>query len=242
MLKKGQVTIFIIIAILVIAGVILFFMFKDKIKTNAIPSDFEGVHQKVEECLEFTSQEAILHIGQHGGYYEPDDSIAVNYFGENIPYYYLDNEKHIPEKEIIEEELNNYIEDKIGNCLDFENFISQGLDINSGGLEVETMVEEDYVELNMKYDLTVSKGEETHLFEEFEQDIYFNVIELLDSSKEIIDNYSEEPGIVCVSCLNEIAIERELKMNSNFFNNNTILTIFFEKEENPLEWRFAMGP
>jgi len=246
MLKRGQVTIFIIIAILIVAVVVSYFViFEGNIQANKIPKNLEPIYQRVEECLELTSEEALIYIGQYGGYYNVPESIALDYFGEKIPYYYLDNQENIPEKERIELELNNYTNDKIENCLNFEDFISQGLNISSGKPEILTLIKENSVKFSMNYLLAVSMEDETQVLKEFNVVAPFNINELLDSSKEIVDDYSKEPGVLCISCLNEISIKNEINISSIFFENNTIITISSEglegNNKNKLNWVFAMG-
>jgi len=245
-MKKGQVTMFIIFAIFIVGIIAIYFtIFNGSNQENGIQKDFPPIYQKVQECLEIISEEATIYVGQHGGYYNVPDSMALDYFGKKVPYYYLNNQMNIPERERVELELNNYINDKIENCLNFENFISQGFNVSSKNPEVTTSIKDDYIEIKMNCHLVVSRESKTQIFEEFNGITPFNVIELLDSSKEIVDDYSKEPGVLCVSCLNDISIKNRVTINSNFFNNNTIFEITSENEEegseNKLKWIFVVG-
>ena len=54
-LKRGQVTIFIIIAVILVSSVILFFIFRESIVSREIPVSIEPVYTSFLTCLEFTS-------------------------------------------------------------------------------------------------------------------------------------------------------------------------------------------
>ena len=87
MTKKGQVTLFIIIGIVILISAVLFFMLKGSIQRKEIapgvsmiveelPSQFLPVQPFVEKCLEKTSREALEILGQRGGYIYTDKLIA----------------------------------------------------------------------------------------------------------------------------------------------------------------------
>ena len=71
MLKRGQVTIFIIIAILIVAVVVIFFMFRDNLGIgSSLPSYAENVYTFTQSCIEDSAKEVIYDVGQGGGYYK----------------------------------------------------------------------------------------------------------------------------------------------------------------------------
>jgi hypothetical protein len=52
MRNKAQVTIFIILAIIIVALATLFFVFKDRLLPDRIPSDINPIHNTFVSCLE----------------------------------------------------------------------------------------------------------------------------------------------------------------------------------------------
>src|SRR3989338_7169716 len=74
-MKKGQVTLFVIIGILIILGVALFLIFRERsvpteqtISSIQIPSEFSPLNEFVTSCVTQVSKDAIIKAGQHGGY------------------------------------------------------------------------------------------------------------------------------------------------------------------------------
>ena len=62
MKKKGQVTIFIIIAIILIVAVSFYFVLKDDISVDKIPTEVEPVYTNLISCLEETTEEGIEYL------------------------------------------------------------------------------------------------------------------------------------------------------------------------------------
>jgi len=245
MKKKGQVTIFIIIAIILIAAVTLYFVFKDKISVDDIPSEIEPVYTNLISCIEETTEEGVEYLALHGGYYETPKSISITYFTEEIPYYYLNSKTYVPSVEKIEEELENYIYNYLSNCLNFEDFEEQGYDVNEGDLLVSANIKEDEIKVKLDYPLTIRKGGSTKRLREFEIEMNSNIEKLLLISEEIVNSYSKKPGFVCVTCLEEISeANDDLQITSAPFS--TTITeeeaIFFliTSHETELNWKFAV--
>jgi hypothetical protein len=91
-LKKGQVSIFVIMGIIIIVGVISFFVFRGNIG-NEDDVDFEvqEVYSFVQECIIQTGEDAIYHIGSTGGYViPPEKSLLIDFNDgsyEEVAYY-----------------------------------------------------------------------------------------------------------------------------------------------------------
>ena len=112
--KKAQVTIFIIIALIIIAGVILFFTFRENVSEKTdYPPKTAGIYNFVEECIEQKGEEALYFIGQHGGYYFTPKPLV----SPGIPFYLISGRNYSPSKEKIENEISKYINDALLECI-----------------------------------------------------------------------------------------------------------------------------
>ena len=77
-MKRGQVTVFVIIGLVLVVAIGLVFMYKDKIITTqeklgegvALSESEQEVQVIVENCLEETAKEAIILLGYQGLYIE----------------------------------------------------------------------------------------------------------------------------------------------------------------------------
>ncbi len=248
--KRGQVTIFIIIAIILIAAVALYFVFRDKISIDNIPSEIEPVYINIISCLEETIEEGVEYLVLHGGYYEVPKSISITYFTEDIPYYYLNSREYVPSVERVERELKNYIHNYLSNCLNFEDFEEQGYEIREGDLLVSVNIKEEEIRTKLDYPLTLTKGDSTKSLREFESIIEFNIPKFIETSQEIVSSYSEKPGFVCMTCLEEISEVQNVEIKATpvqdvsiFEENNIIWFSISDKEDysiDKLNWMFIV--
>jgi len=91
--KRGQVTLFIIIAIVLVAAVLFYLLILPKITKPAISTEeaqkllaaqVEPIKKYVTDCVEKTFKKCVILIGYQGGYYNPIRKIqAGNY---SVPY------------------------------------------------------------------------------------------------------------------------------------------------------------
>ena len=96
--KKGQVTIFIIIAILIIAGVIAYFFLRTSLIKTSIPENVQPIYTTFLTCLEDDASTGINVLQSQGGYiflpeFEPGSlympfSSQLNFLGVGVPYWY----------------------------------------------------------------------------------------------------------------------------------------------------------
>ena len=95
--RKGQITLFIIIGIVILISTALFFMLKSKITREEIapgvsmiveelPSAFLPVQPFIEKCIEKTAKQGLVILGQRGGYIYTDklNSRAASTEGDSI--------------------------------------------------------------------------------------------------------------------------------------------------------------
>lgn len=80
--KKSQVTLFIIIGIIILAGATVIFMLRGRVSempaevavAERVPDEFKPIKDFIESCLNKKLKEAFIIIGQHGGYLDMSDA------------------------------------------------------------------------------------------------------------------------------------------------------------------------
>ena len=141
--KRAQVTIFIIIAIVLVAGVAGFFLLRDKIAITRLHASIEPAYNTFLACLAENTEVGIDVLETHGGYIELPDfepgsvhmpfSSQLNFLGNPIPYWYYVSgnaieKEQVPSKTKMEEQLQNFIEERIRGC-DFAGYYDEGFEI-----------------------------------------------------------------------------------------------------------------
>ncbi|MFC1733401.1 hypothetical protein ACFL6I_24135 [candidate division KSB1 bacterium] len=86
--KRGQITLFIIIGVVILSALGLFLYLRGQVaeEEEFVPADIAPIKVFVDKCLEETAKDAILVVSLQGGYYlAPENSL--NFLGLKIPYY-----------------------------------------------------------------------------------------------------------------------------------------------------------
>ena len=140
--KRGQLTVFIIVAILIVGGLLIYFAVRGGYAVQ-LPKNMEPVYDYYLSCLDATAREGLSLLGEQGGYIEVPEFVPgsqympfsshLDFFGQPVPYWmYVSGnnllKEQVPTKKMMERELEAYIEDRITNC-DFSDFELQGYDV-----------------------------------------------------------------------------------------------------------------
>jgi hypothetical protein len=199
--KNGQVTIFIIIAILLVVGVIAYFSLRTILIKTPIPANIQPIYTTFLACFEEDTATGISILQSQGGYislpeFEPGSeympfSSQLNFFGNSIPYWYYVSgnniqKEQIPTKKNMGQQLGTFIEDRINKC-NFNSYYEQGFEISLSEPEAKTTIKDNEVEVNLNANLNVSKGNESILIRNHKVTVKSKLGSLYDSAKEIYD-------------------------------------------------------
>lgn len=131
MRKKGQITIYIILGILLVLLALLISYLSQRTAKAPIeeeikvPSEARPVFNYVSNCLGITAKQGLLIQGLQGGYIKipediektPTSYILADDLGViKIPYWYYEGEERAPTKEFMQEALAKYIDENLPLC------------------------------------------------------------------------------------------------------------------------------
>ncbi len=160
MSKRGQITIFIIIGILMLGATALAFYSQEISSFFApeFPVDSE-INQYVTSCLQGTADEALAIIGKNGGYLYPSDQTLAYSENRKLVLEYKDHKTALPQAADIEARLERYLNDNFEYCLnDFSAYKQRGIVVNAGKPQIKATVGTDSVQFNVDYDVAFTKG------------------------------------------------------------------------------------
>lgn len=199
--KKGQVTIFIIIAILIIAFGALVYLYYPKIFPGS-SNESKNPATFIQECLEEEIEDNLKTISSQGGNYIINGSSGYFYKKNNeddgryVRYLcYTDENYNVPcinqepfLREHVELEVLNSINESIKTCFDnmVKDYDTKGYntDLKRGKTDVQIIPGEVYTDFNST--LTLTKGDESETYRNFEIKIKSNLYEILEVSKNIL--------------------------------------------------------
>ncbi len=171
--RRAQMTIFVIIAIVIVAGIVIYFIVRDRLGLGGISSELQPVFEHYEECIKQEARTAIELAESQGGFinvdYEPGSEYApfssqLNFLGFPIPYWYYVSgngliKEQVPLRGDIENGIAEYVEERANDC-DFESFYAQGFSISLDEADAKVGIDEDNVNVEVNSEIVVSKGDE----------------------------------------------------------------------------------
>jgi len=195
-MKRGQVTIFIIVGVVLVASVLGFFFLTERGGGLLSPSDLSP-QDSVKVCIREAVEESLDKILLNGGEIEASKTILYN--GEEWNYLCYINESYYPGYNIhpmlelqIEREIEEEIEEEIGDCFDRmrESFEDEGFDVDEGAMSYSVDLLPGYVAVNLKKNVELSGETGTRSFEDFGVEVLSPVFDLVRIAREIVNGES----------------------------------------------------
>jgi len=188
--KRGQLTIFIIIAI-VIAVILLLYFFYDDIAIKIFPSTAQSNFQKcvqddLDAVLEIISNQGGSIVPAHYTYY---DNHPVEYLCYTNQYYTTCVNQQPMLKSHIERELNTYLEPKLKACAETlkKNLQTQGYEVRGSDFDVNVELVLNNIEINIDSDMTLAKEGEAVRFSQYGFSIRSSLYNLIMFTNSILN-------------------------------------------------------
>lgn len=225
--QKAQISIFIIIAIIIVAIIAVIFISRGGLDLGGgnVNPTVAPVYSFVEDCSKETLEDAIYYIGQSGGYFFiPEKSTETG-----IAFYVYDGENLMPSKKKVENEIASYINNMMFLCT--KNFIDfPGLEIKEDNITSRIKIEDNKVTAKISYPLSITKGSKTYSIKNFD-DIEFPVRlgVIYNVANESVKEQLLHPNDICISCINNLAVEKNLYVELNEYDNETFIFTVIDK-------------
>ena len=244
--EKGQVTIFIIVGLVIIFGVIIYLSARGNIqKSNVLNKDpSQELLNIVQDCLKETGEEVLTTVGEQGGYNIIVEDISS--IDGRLPYYIKDKTNLMPSKEIIASHVAGLIQARLPFCvMDFKTYIDNNPDfsINHTLKKVYTSFVKEKVVIKADYLISISKENDTETIKEIKVEIPFNFNEIyrkINKTTQMLLTYSPE---ICLSCLYELGEQEKMYIELLPYSNSTIVTLIDKDillNDKEYTWSFAI--
>jgi len=224
--KRGQLTIFIIIALLIVAAIAGYFFIRGKIvfSETQLPPEAQSVKTFVDECLDSAAEETIYYIGQGGGYFVPPE-ISTK---EGVTYYYKNKQNYIPTKEYIEEEIALFTAAQTIACVNnFSGF--PDLDIRGEKIDASAKIKNEKIIIGLDYPLRITKGESVTVIKDFETIVPVRLGIVYNSVYKIFGKEPDYEG-VCLSCILEESEKNDFYVDMLDEDDGTTIFIFRDEQ------------
>jgi hypothetical protein len=205
MSKRGQITIFIIIAIVLVVIVALFFLLRGASFTDTGDrSAAKNLNPVLRLCIGDKVDEGIERLIDNGGYIAPTLKKPFQFSNEDnfndYTYlcYNLNRENCIPQQPNLivhsENEMKDYLEEDLKSCFESSllDIVKEGYIIDQSDFnDFEVSVIDGKIEINIDAKVTTSKGDESFNQEGFEMSFKNNLYDFVNLARQIINSEAE---------------------------------------------------
>lgn len=172
--KKGQITLFVILAIVIVGVIVGYFLLKDRIRVSSMPARFQPIENYFLECIQDRTEIGKQILGTQGGWiylqdFEPGNNYApfsnqLGFQGASVPYWqYVSSSSYIqeqvPSRQDMERQLETYIEENF-RC-DFSDFENEGYYVDYSELEVKVSINDLDIGVEVESDLSVEREDDS---------------------------------------------------------------------------------
>lgn len=215
--KRGQVTIFIIVAVLIVVFGILIYIFYPNIRTT-LEVESKNPSEFIQSCMEEEIEDIVEELSMQGGSLVPENYILYNdYKIEYLCYteeYYLTCVMQQPMlKQHIEDEIKNEIKEEVDACFDSlkESYEKKnyGVNLKEGEMSVELLPKRIVATFN--HSLTLTK-EGSERYESFRVVLNNNLYELVSITNSILNweaHYGDSETTLYMDYYRDLKVEKK---------------------------------
>ena len=239
--KKGQVSVFIVIALLIIGVVIIGYAFRERISSvintggssEGVSSEISEINSAIKTCVKQRAIDAVRLIGLQGGYVNlPDKYLKTNI--SVIAYGYYDGKNILASKETIEKEISYYVQLTMPYCIgsEFNDF-----NITKSEARVSTKINLNSVSVSAKMPVSVAREKNTFFLDrKYEIKKPIRLGSIVDIANNIINKQAGEKGYIPITYLTEFKFD----VTFTNYNEDTLIYIITDNQNNET-YNFMFG-
>lgn len=222
MVKRGQVTIFILLAIIIIIALaFLVYSFYPQIKISFGAE--ENPQSYIQTCIEKEIKETINNLSLHGGSIKPEnyfiyDNSKVEYLCYTGEFYKTCVIQQPMLKEHIESEIKNEIKTEAEACFNSmkNSWEKKGYDVNlkKGETDIELLPQK--VVSTFNYSLILTKGTDSQKYNSFKIILNNNLYELIGITNSILEwetTYGDAETTTYMNYYHNLKVEKKKQLD-----------------------------
>ncbi len=235
--RKAQISVFIIVAIVLIAGGGLGYYLIKSNSSNSASKDFfsraeikptmDSIKSSIIYCNDISATGSLEKIGIQGGYSsKPGKSFDLGW--AFIPYYYYEGSFLMPDKTVVEKELVKEYEKEFLDC--FKGVNATDFVIKHGSSTSKVSIKPGEVLFNMDMPISISKDGNTMTVQMKDDPITqkSKLYEILDIGKYITNSNKNSSKLLCVTCVADMAVQKNLYVSTFDIKDNSVLVLIMD--------------
>ena len=202
--KRAQLTIFIIIAIVLIGLVAGYFIYRSILTTEKVPRSIEPAYNSFLSCLEDDTRVGIGLLGLQAGYIEMPKfesgstympfSSQLDFLGNPVPYWYYVSGNNIQKEQVptlssMESELASFVQEKIKICKFNDSFYDRGFEISFDVKNPKAIakIQDNKVELDLNMKISFVNDKDSAIITSHKVVVNSKLGKMYKSAKKIYD-------------------------------------------------------
>ncbi|MBX4212402.1 hypothetical protein KW787_03045 [Candidatus Pacearchaeota archaeon] len=188
--KRAQMTIWIILALTLVASMILFFTVEKKITTA--PSEILDPRLQIEQCTKEGINDIVSRMLPQGGFTDPKNTklyknINVSYLCENIGFYKTCINQHPLLLNEMKDEIKTLLAQKLEDCFSNidRNYRSRNAEIETGPLSVDVNMAPGRIYVDINRSMTISQRGTSKTFDRYAVEVLNPAYDLASVAMEI---------------------------------------------------------
>jgi len=198
--KKGQVTIFIIVGILIVVSILLIIFIKSGERVERVIAD--DPKSAVHGCVRDAVENSIRTILENGGVITPTNTVTYqdkkyNYLCYQGEYYKNCINTYPMLEELIEKEIREDTKDSVQGCFNLmkEDFEKKGFVVSGGPTNYSVDLLPGSVEIRLRKDVVISKGNSSELINIFDTSINSPLYGIVMFVRDIINDEATDCNV-----------------------------------------------
>lgn len=221
--KRGQVAIFVIVAIvifiLILLYVTIFKPFSSQTSAESIPNEIMPFYNFVRSCTVNTGLNGSIKLGESGGYY----LLPKNLTFDNLPIYYINHSNYVPTTEQLGNQLSLYVQNNLNNCLSNFSSLPQ-YSVNAGKITAKTTIDSNETIIDLSWSVFVTRAGVTYGIKTFNNNIVpIREGTLQMAANDIINSVNSNPSELCLTCMNQIGAKYNVQISARDIGNKTAI-------------------
>jgi len=195
-MNRGQVTIFIIVGIVLVVGIVIVLILMGGVGFEA-PADL-GPREMVSKCVKDAVEVSVERVLVGGGEIELTQGIMYqgeewNYLCYQADYYQGCYNIHPMLESLIEDEIRTDSLDEVQACFDAMavDFEDRGYDVSGGATSYSIDLLPGFVEIDLRKKIDVVRGESSQSFESFDGRIVSAIYDLVQVARDVVNSESQ---------------------------------------------------
>ena len=195
-MKKGQVSIFVIVGIVIVVGIVAIVIFMGNFGVDS--PVYMGPKAFVEKCVRDAVDESVGKVLVGGGEVVPLHSIMYdglewNYLCYQADYYLTCYNLYPMLKSKVEDEIRRDTIDDVQDCFDTMaiDFEGNGFDVSGGATNYSVDLLPGKVDINLRKDIEVVRDDFVQSFGDFDTSVLSSVYDLIRVAREIVNSEAQ---------------------------------------------------